>query len=56
MAKDKGALEKVQKYACKLATSKWDTSYEELRLVDVQPLQDRKLELKLGVLLIQTSP
>ena len=51
LARDKGALEKVQKFACKLATSKWDSSYEELlRLVDVQPLQDRRLELKLGIL------
>ena len=51
LARDKGALEKVQKFACKLATSKWDSSYEELLgLVDIQPLQDRRLELKLGVL------
>ena len=46
LAKDKGALEKVQKFACKLATSKWDSSYEELlRLVEVKPLQDRRVEL-----------
>ena len=27
LSKDKAALEKVQKLACKLATSKWDRSY-----------------------------
>ena len=50
-SKDKAALEKVQKFACKLATSKWDSSYEELlRLTDLKPLQDRRLDFKLGLL------
>ena len=49
--KDKNALEKVQKFACKLATSKWDSSYNELlRLLDLKPLQERRLELKLGLM------
>ena len=51
LAKDKGALETVQKFACKLATSRWDDSYEELlRLIELKPLQDRRLELKLGLM------
>ena len=51
LAKDRNALEKVQKFACKLATSKWNSSYEELLdLTDLKPLQDRRLESKLGLL------
>ena len=51
LSKDRIALEKVQKFACKLATSRWDSSYEELlSLLDMSPLQDRRLELKLGLM------
>ena len=51
LAKDRNALEKVQKIMCKLATSKWNSSYEELLdLTDLKPLQDRRLESKLGLL------
>ena len=50
-SKDRNTLEKVQKFACKPATSKWDSSYEELlRLTELKPLQDRRLESKLGVI------
>ena len=48
LSKDENALEKVQKFACKLATSKWDSSYNELlSLLNLKPLQERRLELKL---------
>ena len=51
LAKDRNTLEKVQKFACKLATSKWNSSYEELLdLTDLKSLQDRRLESKLGLL------
>ena len=51
LSKDRCALEKVQKFACKLATSKWDSSYEELlSLMDLKPLQNRRLESKLGLM------
>ena len=44
-------VEKVQKFACKLATSRWDSSYDELlSLLDMTSLQDRRLELKLGLM------
>ena len=47
LSKDRNALEKVQKFACKLATSRWDSSYEELlNLLDLKPLQDRRVEPK----------
>ena len=51
LSKDMNALEKVQKFACKLATSKWDSSYNELlSFLDLKPLQERRLELKLGLM------
>ena len=51
LSKDKNALEKVQKFACKLATSKWDSSYNELlSLLYLKPLQERRVELKLGLM------
>ena len=51
LSKDRSTLEKVQKFACKLATSKWNSRYEELlSLMDIKPLQNRRLELKLGLM------
>ena len=42
-------LEAVQKFALKLVSHLWDTSYEELlRLVDVPMLGERRLHLKLA--------
>ena len=50
LSKDMNALEKVQKFACKLATSKWDSSYNKLlSFLDLKPLQERRFELKLGL-------
>ena len=50
LSRDKNALEKVQSFACKLATSRWDSSYEELlRLLDLPLLQDGRLDSKLGL-------
>ena len=51
LIKDQKALESVQKFACKLATSKWDNNYDNLlNLMDLKPLSKRKTELKLGLL------
>ena len=52
-SKDTNALEKVQKFACKLylATAKWDSSYEALlSLMELKPLQNRRLDSKLGLM------
>ena len=50
LSKDINALEKVQKFACKLATAKWDCSYEELLgLMQLKSLQNRRLDSKLGL-------
>ena len=47
LSKDTNALEKVQKFACKLATAKWDSSYEELLiLMELKPLQNRTTRFK----------
>ena len=46
---DMDKLEAVQKFALKLVSHRWDTSYEELlRLVDVPMLGERRLHLKLA--------
>ena len=51
LLKDKTALEKIQKYACKSATSNWESGYEELlSLMELQSLQDRRTDSKLGLL------
>ena len=51
LLKDKTALEKIQKFACKLATSKWESGYEDLlSLMELQPLEDRRTDSKLGLL------
>ena len=51
LSKDKAALEKAKKFACKLAILKWGSSYEELlSLTDLKSLQDRRLDFKLGLI------
>ena len=51
LAKDKKAIEDVQKFALKVVTSKWDSSYDELlELAKLKPLEERRAELKLGLL------
>ena len=48
LVKDKKAIEAVQKFALKVITSRWDGGYEELmQLVDLQPLEERRVEMKL---------
>ena len=47
---DQKALESVQKFACILATPKWDNSYDDLlNLIDLKLLSERRTELKLGL-------
>ena len=51
LAKDKTCLENVQKFACRIASAKWDECYEELLLASELPtLQERRLHTKLGLL------
>ena len=51
LAKDKKAIEDVQKFALKMITSKWDSSYDELLdLSKLKPLEERRADLKLGLL------
>ena len=51
LLKDKTALEKIQKFACKLATSKWESGYEDLlSMMELQPLWDWITDSKLGLL------
>jgi hypothetical protein len=51
LVKDKKAIENVQKFALKVVTSRWDSSYDELlELVELKPLEERRVELKLGLL------
>ena len=51
LVKDKKAIEGVQKFALKVVTSKWDNSYDELlEDVKLKSLEERRLELKLGLL------
>ena len=51
MKKDKVALENVQKFACRMATKSWDSSYEDLLdLVDLPSLESRRLETRLYLL------
>ena len=46
--KDKIALENVQKFACRMATRSWDSSYQDLLdLVDLPSLECRRLETRL---------
>ena len=51
--KDIQALERVQAFACKMATHKWKANSQELQtLVDIPSLERKRLELKLGHLFI----
>ena len=51
MSKDIVAIENVQKFACKMATHNWNTSYQDLLSVTELPtLERRRLDLKLGLL------
>ena len=49
MKKDKVALENVQKFACRMATKSWDSSYEDLLdLVDLPSIHWSVRDLKPG--------
>ena len=51
LVKDRKMLEKVQKFGCRLAAHQWDASYEELlEKFELQPLEQRRLHLKLGLM------
>ena len=50
LAKDKKALEDVQKFGLRLAFHRWDASYNELLVFDLPSHEDRRLHLKLGLL------
>ena len=51
LIKDKAALESVQKFACHMATTSWDSSYQDLLdLVDLPTLECRRLETRLCLL------
>ena len=51
LARDKTSLENVQKFACRIASARWDAGYEDLlKLFELQPLQERRLHAKLGLL------
>lgn len=44
-------LEDVQKFGYKLAAHQWDASYQELlQLFELQPLEQRRLHLKLRLM------
>ena len=49
--KGKKSMEKVQHFACKLATKRWDASYEELLgLLELPTLEERRVHMKLCLL------
>ena len=49
--KDKIALKNVQKFACRMATRSWDSSYQDvLDFVDLPSLECRRLETRLCLL------
>ena len=51
LVKDRKMLENVRKFGCKVAAHQWDASYEELlELFELQPLEQRRLHLKLGLM------
>jgi hypothetical protein len=51
LTKDKTFLENVQKFACRIASAKWDECYEDLLLAfELPTLQERRLHAKLGLL------
>ena len=48
-ARDIGALESVQKFACRMATHNWTSNYQELlSLTDLPTLERRRMELQLN--------
>ena len=48
-AKDIGALESVQKFACRMAAHNWTSSYQELlSLTNLSTLERRRIELQLS--------
>ena len=51
LVKDVRAIEDVQKFACKMATHNWNSSYQDLlQLTELPTLERRRLDLKLGQL------
>ena len=51
LAKDKNLLEGVQKFGLRLAAHQWDSNYQDLlELFQVSTLEERRIELKLGLL------
>ena len=51
LTKDKALLENVQMFACRIACSRWDASYDDLlNFFELQTLQERRLRAKLGLL------
>ena len=51
LVKDQKMLENVEKFGCRLAAHHWDASYQELlELFELQPLEQRRLYLKLGMM------
>ena len=51
LVKDKKAIESVQRFALKVVTAQWDSSYDELlELANLNPLEERRTELRLGLL------
>ena len=51
LVKDKKAIESVQRFALKVVTAQWDSSYDELlELANLKPLEERRTELRLGLL------
>ena len=48
LQKDCDILENVQKFACRMATKRWDLGYNELlHMLDLPSLSDRRLHLKM---------
>ena len=51
LIRDKAKLEKVQKFACRIASGRRDSSYQELLdLFQLPNLEEHRLDLKLGLL------
>ena len=48
--KDKKALEDVQKFACRIATVRWDESYDTVFESHLQPLQERRTHARLRLM------
>ena len=51
LEKDKKSLESVQKFACRIATARWEDSYDNLLdILNLQPLHERRIHARLGLL------